>query len=170
MDSLLQYFTNTIGTDKIWVGFLLLAIYYILKKEPFKIFAHFSDRKDKEHELAKALLESGKLGKEANDFLREHLEKIAFHRYYGIYADSDMRSALVKFQKKHQRQLSWHDLRRAYPNIKLVGTRITARLKWHDHALRWLATSLCYMIGINYSCSYIAVGYHVIFKHELAIS
>ncbi|MGS3149722.1 hypothetical protein ACB268_02605 [Aeromonas sanarellii] len=96
MDSLLQYFTNTIGTDKIWVGFLLLAIYYILKKEPFKIFAHFSDRKDKEHELAKALLESGKLGKEANDFLREHLEKIAFHRYYGIYADSDMRSALGK--------------------------------------------------------------------------
>jgi hypothetical protein len=147
METLVQYFTNHIGTDKIWTAFLLLAIYYILKKEPFKVFAHFSDKKDKEHELAKELLQSEKLGKEANDFLREHLEKTAFRRYYGIYADPEMRSALIKFYKKHQRELGWHDLRRAYPNIKLVGTKVTAQLQWFEHLLRWMVTGMCYLIG-----------------------
>ena len=147
METLVQYFTNNIGTDKIWTAFLLLAIYYILKKEPFKVFAHFSDKKEKENELAKALLESEKLGKEANEFLREHLEKMAFRRYYGIHADPEMRSALLKFYKKHQRQLGWHDLRQSYGNIKLVGTKITAQLSWFDHALRWMVTGMCYVIG-----------------------
>jgi len=147
METLVQYFTNNIGTDKIWTAFLLLAIYYILKKEPFKVFAHFSEKKGKEHELAKALLESEKLGKEANEFLREHLEKMAFHKYYGIHADHEMRSALLKFYKKHQRKLGWHDLRRSYANIKLEGTKVTAHLSWFDHALRWMVTGMCFVIG-----------------------
>jgi len=147
METLVQYFTNNIGTDKIWTAFLLLAIYYILKKEPFKVFAHFSDKREKELELAKALLESEKLSKEANEFLREHLEKTAFRRYYGIHADSEMRSALLKFYKQYQRQIGWYDLRRSYTNIKLDGAKITAHLSWFDHALRWMVTGMCYMIG-----------------------
>lgn len=159
MESLVQYFTSNIGTDKIWTAFLLLAIYYILKKEPFKIFTHFSDKKEKEHDFARSLLDSGKLGKEANELLREYLEKIAFQRYYGIRADYEMRSALLKFHRKHQRQLGWHDLRRAYPKIELVGAKITAKLSFLDHAFRWLVTCMCWVIG---AYALFVMGYAII--------
>lgn len=157
MEALVQFFTTNVTTDKVWIAFLFLAIYYILKKEPFKVFAHFSDRRDKEHELAKSLLESEKLGKDANEFLREHLERTAFRKYYGINADHEMRAALIKFHKKHQRELGWHDLRRSYPKINLVDQKITANLSWIDHILRWFVSGLCYCIGA-YAIFVIAVA------------
>lgn len=147
MEELIKYFTTNITGDKVWVAFLFLAVYYILKKEPFKIFAHFSDRKEKEHDLARALLDSQKLGKDANDFLREHLERHAFRKYYEINADAEMREALIKFHKKHQRKIGWHDIRRAYSNITLTGTKISAKLQWHEHIMRWIVTILCYLVG-----------------------
>lgn len=148
MDALLQFFVANVTTDKMWIAFLFLAIYYILKKEPFKVFAHFSERREKEHELAKELLESGKLGKDANEFLREHLERVAFSKYYGIQADPEMRGTLLKFYKKNQRVLGWHDLRRAYPNIRLVNSKITAQLSWLDHVFRWVVSGLCYVASV----------------------
>lgn len=147
MEQLIEYFTKNVTTEKIWIAFLALAIYYILKKEPFKVFAHFSQQREKEHTLAKELLESGKLSKEANEFLREHLEHYAFKRYYGISADADMRNALIKFQKKHQRDLSWSQVRRARVNIRLQGSKIVATLGWIDHAFRWFVTALCWLVG-----------------------
>lgn len=147
MEKLVEYFVSNATTDKMWIGFLALAIYYVLKKEPFKVFEHFSQRREKEHVLAKELLESGKLTKEANEFLREHLEHYAFKRYYGISADSEMRNALVKFQRKHQRELAWSQLRRAYPNIELVGSKVVAKLGLVDYASRWSVSILCWLVG-----------------------
>lgn len=147
MDKLIEFFITNVGTDKIWIGFLFFAIYYVVQKEPFKIFTHFSEKKEKEHELAKSLLEMEKLGKEANEFLKEHLERIAFQKYYGINADADMRTALIKFQKKHQRKIGWHHLRRAYQNVSLEGSTLVAKLGWGDHVLRWLVTAMCWPIG-----------------------
>ena len=147
MDKLVEYFISNVTTDKLWVAFLALAVYYVLKKEPFKVFAHFSQKREKEHTLAKELLEADKLTKEANEFLRDHLEHFAFKRYYGISADAEMRSALIKFQKKHQRELAWSQVRRAYTNIRLEGSKVVASLSWLDHALRWLVTTLCWLVG-----------------------
>ena len=147
MEELIKYFTTNITGDKVWIAFLCLAVYYTLKKEPFKIFAHFSERKEKEHDLARALLDSQKLGKDANDFLREHLERYAFRKYYEINADAEMREALIKFHKKHQRKIGWHDIRRAYSNITLTGTKISAKLQWYEHIMRWIVTILCYLVG-----------------------
>ena len=75
------------------------------------------------------------------------MEHYAFKRYYGIAADAEMRSALIKFQRKHQRDLSWTQIRRAYLNIKLKGTKITAKLDMLDHVFRWIVTSLCILIS-----------------------
>lgn len=147
MEKLIEYFITNMSVEKMWVAFLALAIYYILKKEPFKVFSHFSEKREREHELAKELLESEKLTKEANEFLREHLEHYAFKRYYGISADAEMRSALIKFQRKHQRDLSWPQIRRAYLNVQLKGTKITAKLDMLDHVFRWLVTVLCILIS-----------------------
>lgn len=147
MEQLIDYFIKNVTTDKMWIAFLALAIYYVLKKEPFKVFAHFSQKREKEHTLAKELLEAGKLTKEANEFLREHLEHYAFKRYYGISADAEMRNALIKFQRKHQRDLSWSQVRRAYVNVRLKGTKIVATLSWMDHAFRWFVTALSWIVG-----------------------
>ena len=147
MEQLIDYFVKNVTTDKMWIAFLALAIYYVLKKEPFKVFAHFSQRREKEHLLAKELLETGKLTKEANEFLREHLEHYAFKRYYGISADADMRNALIKFQRRNQRELSWSQIRRAIVNIQLNGSKVEARLGLVDHFFRWFVTCLCWSVG-----------------------
>lgn len=147
MEKFVEYFVSNATTEKMWIAFLALAIYYVLKKEPFKVFEHFSQRREKEHALAKELLESGKLTKEANEFLREHLEHFAFKRYYGISADSEMRNALIKFQRKHQREIAWSQVRRAYPNIELTGSKVTAKLGPLDHVARWFVSILCWLVG-----------------------
>ncbi|WP_010484940.1 hypothetical protein [Pseudomonas sp. S9] len=147
MEEFVKYFTTDVTGGKVWIAFLSLAVYYILRKEPFKIFSYFSEKKEKEHDLARILLDSQKLGKEANEFLREHLERHAFRKYYEINADAEMRHALMKFHKKNQRKIGWHDLRRAYPNITLAGSAISVRLRLVDHILRWAVTVLCYMVS-----------------------
>lgn len=147
MEKLAEYFVSNATTDNMWIAFLALAIYYVLKKEPFKVFESFSQRREKEHVLAKELIDSGKLTKEANDFLREHLEHYAFKRYYGISADSEMRNALIKFQRKHQRDITWSQIKRAYPNIRLIGTKVVATLGLFDHVARWLVSILCWLVG-----------------------
>lgn len=144
---MIDLFVKIVSTNNIWIAFLAFALYYILKKEPFKVFTYFSQKRENEHVLAKDLLESGKLTKEANEFLREHLEHFAFRRYYGISADADMRNALIEFQKIHRRGLSWSQVRRAYPNIELKGTRIEAKLNRLDRWFRWYVTITCWAIG-----------------------
>jgi hypothetical protein len=165
MEQLIDYFVKNVTTDKMWIAFLALAIYYVLKKEPFKVFAHFSQKREKEHTLAKELLETGKLTKEANEFLREHLEHYAFKRYYGISADAEMRNALIKFQRKHQRDLSWSQVRRAYVNIRLKGTKIVATLSWVDHAFRWLVTALCWLVS---AYALFVIGFAVLAGSEIS--
>lgn len=147
MEKLAEFFVENATTDKVWLAFLILAIYYILKKEPFKVFEYFSQRRAKEHTLAKELIESGKLTKEANEFLRDHLEHYAFKRYYGVSADAEMRNALLKFQRKHQREISWSQVRPAYPNIKLIEGNIEAHLEPLDHLSRWSVSVLCWLTG-----------------------
>lgn len=147
MEEFVKYFTTDVTGGKVWIAFLSLAVYYILRKEPFKIFSYFSEKKEKEHDFARLLLDSQRLGKEANEFLREHLEKHAFRKYYEISADAEMREALIKFHKKNQRKIGWHDLRRAYPNIILTGSTVSVRLSLIDHVLRWAVTILCYIVS-----------------------
>ena len=165
MEQIIDYFIKNVTTDKIWIAFLALAIYYVLNKEPFKVFAHVSQKCENEHTLAKDLLEGGKLTKEANEFLREHLEHYAFKRYYGIAADAEMRNALIKFQRKHQRDLSWSQVRRAYVNIRLKGTKIVAKLSWLDRALRWFVTALCWLVG---AYSLFVIGFAIFTGSEVS--
>jgi hypothetical protein len=82
----------------------------------------------------------------ADEFLRESLERLAFQKYYRIRADAEMRGALIKFHKKHQRSIGWQDMQRAYPKIKLVGSKITAHLSWTDHGARLLVTLLWLLV------------------------
>lgn len=147
MDELVRYFTNNITGDKIWIGFLFLAIYYILKKEPFKVVTHFSERRDKDYELAKSLLELNKLSQQSADMLIEHLEKHAFRKYHKINADTEMRDALITFHTKHQKEIGWHDLRRAYPNISIATGAIEVKISMIDHTFRWIVTTLCSLVG-----------------------
>ena len=74
MDELIKYFTTNLTGDKVWLGLACLVIFYIIKKEPLKVIAHFSEKRIKELEFAKVLLDSKTLGDEANQFIKEHLE------------------------------------------------------------------------------------------------
>ncbi len=144
----MEQFVANLNAGDIWAGFLMLAIFYVLKKEPFKVFTHFNDQKIRDIDQAKSLLESEKLGKESNELLREYLENYAFKKYYGINANKDMRAALLKFYQKHQSIVGWHDLRRAYSYIKSDGSSIKVTLSLGSHIGRWTVTTLSWFIGL----------------------
>lgn len=148
MNILIEQFISNLSTGDVWIGFLMLAIFYALKKEPLKVFAHFNQRKTKDIDQAKALLESDKLGKEANELLREYLEHYSFKRFYGINANRDMRSALLKFYQNFQGKFGWQELKSAYPYMKLDGSIIKIRLHWTSHLWRWVVTCLSWFIGL----------------------
>ncbi|MBK7502208.1 MAG: hypothetical protein IPI14_05820 [Polaromonas sp.] len=166
MEKIIELSLQNLNTGNLWVAFLALAVLYILKKEPFKIYEYISKKRENEHNLAKELLESEKLTKEGNDFLREHLEYSAFKRYYGISADNEMRSALIKFHKKHQRDIKWIHIQRAFFNIKLNGAKIEAHLNLFDHIQRWLVTIVSITTG---TYSIFMIGVAVIYSKDLAL-
>ncbi|WP_022966491.1 hypothetical protein [Denitrificimonas caeni] len=147
MDKLLYQFIENLSAGDLWYGFLMLGVFYILKKEPFKVFTHFSEKKTKDLSQAQALLESGKLSKDADNLLQEHIEQELFVKYYGIRAGKEMRSALLKFYNKNQAEIGWHDLRRAYSSIYLDGTKVKVNIKWWEHPMRWLVTAISWSIG-----------------------
>lgn len=148
MNTLIDQFISNLNTGDIWAGFLMLAIFYVLKKEPFKIFAHYNEKRIKDIDQAKSLLESDKLGKESNELLREHLEHYSFQKFYGISANKDMRSTLLKFYQKHQDTIGWSDLKRAYSFIKPEGPSIRVKLSLGNHLGRWAVTSFSWFIGL----------------------
>lgn len=148
MNKLIEQFVANLSVGDIWAGFLMLAIFYVLKKEPFKVFTHFNDQKIREIDQARSLLESDKLGKESNELLREYLENYAFKKYYGINANKDMRAALLKFYQKHQNTVGWHDLKRAYSYIEPDGSSIKVALSLSSHIGRWSVTVLSWLIGL----------------------
>ena len=148
MDKLLYQFVENLSVGDLWYGFLMLGVFYILKKEPFKILAHFSEKKTKDLSQAHELLETGKLSKDANSLLQEHIEQELFAKYYGIRAGKDMRSALLKFYSKNQSKIGWQDLRRAYPSIYLDGTKVKAKIKWWEHPMRWFVTFTSWGVGV----------------------
>jgi VIT1/CCC1 family predicted Fe2+/Mn2+ transporter len=147
MSKLMEQFILNFNTGDIWVGFLALAIFYILKKEPFKIITHFSERKIKDIEQAKSLLESDKLSKDINSLIREHLENYAFRKYCGINANKEKRQTLIKFHQKYKSIIGWHDLRRASAYLGTDDSEIKVNLRWYNHLNRWVVTGLSYFIG-----------------------
>lgn len=58
-----------------------------------------------------------------------------------------MRTGLLELQKNHE-NITWTQIRRAYPHIVLINGHCAIKLHWHDHVLRWIVTSLCVLASI----------------------
>lgn len=158
MDAFIKFLTEHATPYSITTIYVLAAfncISFVLKPELLKIFIFFFERKDKEHELAKALLESKILSPESRKFLREHLERLAFKKYRGIDTDDEMRTALLAFYEKNKRFVTWQEIKQAFPKISLVNCRISAHLTKGDHVYKWFNTVLGYASLI--SCVVFAV-------------
>lgn len=147
MNNLMEQFILNFNAGNIWVGFLALAIFYILKKQPFKVYTHLFERKIKDIEQAQALLQSDKLSNEINSLIQDHLENYAFKKYCGINANKQKRLTLIEFHTKHKSKIGWHDLRRAYPYLVFDKSTIDINLQWFNHLSRWFVTLFSYLIA-----------------------
>jgi len=166
MNKLIEYFIESVNVGDVWAGFIILAIGYILKKEPFKIFAYFSDKKSKDIEQAVTFLESEKLTKEANELIREYIENYTFKKYYGINANKEMRLALLKFYKKNSKNIDWYDLKIAYHLYELDGSKVKVVLNWKNHLGRWATTIMSHLIGL-YALSIIIIAFLNHYENDL---
>lgn len=149
MNKLIEQFIVNWGTGGVWVCFLMLVIFYILKKEPSKFFAQINEQRSKNIDQAKNLLECEKLSKESNQLIQEYIENYAFKKYYyGINANKKMRDALRKFYQKHQADIEWYELKRAYPYIRRKGSRIKVKLTRRDRLSRISTIVISWFIGM----------------------
>lgn len=156
MEQLLQTFIGSFDKG-VWTGFVALAVYLLLKNEPFKLVAYYNDRRDKKHDFVRSLLDSGKLSDEANYIICDQLENAVFRRCFGINADAHMRSALIALHNQHQATITWVHIRRAYPHLKLIEGRIGVELRWHDKLFRCAVIFIALICGA-YSMLAIAVA------------
>lgn len=148
MRKLIDEFALGLVAGDVWVGFIMLVFFYIIRKEPFKIFTYFNEQKSKDIEQAKSLLESKRLGKDSNELIRDHLERYFFNKYYGINTDKKMRVALLEFYKKYQGAVRWHDLKRAYTYIRLDGSIVTIKLSFFSRFGSWVVNALSCLVGL----------------------
>ena len=94
MDALVKYLTDNSGKG-LWVNFVILTVYLILKKELFHLIAYYTDRRDKHYDFAQSLLGNQRFALKENKFLCEILEGAAFYKYNRICAETRMRSGLI---------------------------------------------------------------------------
>lgn len=132
MDKIVDYVIAQTNTGNIWFAFMVLAIVYVFKKEPFKIFTHFSEQAKSDIRLSKELLESNTLSKETNELIREKIEQFMFKKLYGIRANKKLRNYLVTFQEKNYPTITWKDLKRAYLHYDFDGKKIVVNLSNWD--------------------------------------
>lgn len=136
MSLIVQNILELLGKGWSAVAVALLVV-FLSSKEVFRLWVYYLDRKDKYHDFAKNLLDQNMLTQEANRFLRESLEKEAFFKYYRIHAEALMRSSLISFHKRNQRELKWVDIRRAYPYVSLSQEGLEVNLKWYNKGERF---------------------------------
>lgn len=130
---------------------IFVSVVFAFKKMPEEILLKILNRRKARNKEALELIDAGKLSEEANDFLREYVEKSAFFLCYGICADSEMRGALLRFHGKNQSRIGWHDLRRAYSKIRLINGGIFIKLSWGDHFLSWCINILFFLL-FSHAC------------------
>lgn len=138
---------KVVNAGNVWIGFLIFFVVYILKKEPFKVIVHLAEKRDKEFDFVKGLLESDKLGKEAADLLREYLERESFKRMFGVSPERDMRAAVHKFHQKYHSKIKWVEIQRAFPYFRLDGSKLTVKLGKADAVMAFITTALSVIVG-----------------------
>jgi hypothetical protein len=134
MGELLNTFIEYVDSGNAWIALLILAVYFILRKEPFKVYAHFDNKRSMDIELLLNVLASNDLSKETKAFFKDRLEQISFRKFQGITASKTMRVALVKFYQDNEKEIEWHNLKRAYPYIHLTGSQMSVEIKWYNEA------------------------------------
>lgn len=147
MDKLIDEFIKYVSTGNIWAGFLLLAVFYVLKKEPLKVIQFYSERRQKQDQYILELLKIEKIDTETQRLLQTYLAKTAFYRCYGISVDEEMREALIAFKSKYKDKITWREIRRAIINLSAKDKEIQATLKLGDHLYRWVVISVSWCFG-----------------------
>ncbi len=140
MDKIFDYIVAQTNAGNVLLAFAVLIIVYAFKKEPFKIFAHFSEQAKSDIRLAKELLESGILSKEINNQMREKIEQFMFKKLHGISAEKELRNYLIIFQEKNRLLLTWKDLKRAHLHYTFNGQKIVVKLNIFDKIFSYLIT------------------------------
>ena len=137
-----------ISAENIWIGVLILLTPYLLKTDLIKVFSFFIDKKYKETNQIKSLLESDLIGSEMTLLLKEHLRKSIFKKYYGINANQDMRHRLYEFQAKNSKKINWDDLSKAYRYVQKDGESLKIVFTRLDKIERWYVRLVSYLIGL----------------------
>ncbi|QRY82257.1 hypothetical protein JVX91_14525 [Pseudomonas sp. PDNC002] len=166
LDRILEEFIKTLNAGNIWAAFIFLAIVYLLKKEPFKIYTHISEKKDKDISLTKDLLASPEISKETKEALRELIAEYAFKKIYGITANKERREKLLSFYNKHQENIGWHDLRRAAPYTKIENGGLKFKISAWDIIGRIIISTISLLIG-SYAAIVAAIAFYAFASKEM---
>jgi hypothetical protein len=122
------------------IGLIAVILFYIFKKEPFKIFAYFKDRKDKKLEQSLSFVESEHISDDAKALIKESLEHTIYKRYAGVGTDTTTRLILYAFNSKFEHKLKRDDIKRAYRHMLFDNGEVNIELSKLNHVMRWVVT------------------------------
>jgi len=144
---------------------LILIVVFLLKKEPFKILTHYEEKKNKDIDQLLNSIKIDEISSESKEFLKDKLEYYFFKKYQGVSANRSMRKNLIEFYQTHEGEISWHDLRIAFPYMNLDKGKIKINIKTQSILGRWLVSILSWLIGI-YSVSIMLIAAYFEFTKQ----
>jgi hypothetical protein len=126
-----------------------LLFIYALKKEPFKLFVHAWESKNRNIELAKALLESKVLSKEIAGLVQATLEHDVFLKYYRIGVGNDLRRAMVALERRFRGKILWRDIRAARFRMDVKDGQLVVQTNTFDRGYFFFARGAAmFLFGI----------------------
>ncbi|WP_280571179.1 hypothetical protein [Chromohalobacter sp. 296-RDG] len=130
-----------IGGEGVWVAVLTFFIAYIIKKEPFRIFAYFYDKADKDFNKMLLVFQSEGIGREVRENTEEYLERYTFKKACYIDANKEMRSALIYLHAELNGAVGWRLLKSSLPYLNLNESgKLEVSIQLKDKIGRWFTT------------------------------
>ncbi|MGQ7244691.1 hypothetical protein ACUN9V_14665 [Salinicola sp. V024] len=162
----LEGIVSNLGLEGFGTAIVTLALIYLVKKEPSKIFIHFHEQKHKNIDHLINISQSVDITQDSKEHIEEYIDGYIFKKIYRINACAGMRNSLFRFYKAHQSLIGWHNLRRAYPYLVQRKDSIDVKIRSKDVIWRWVVSAFSYLVGV-YALLVFLVAFISLFDDKL---
>ena len=134
MDEALQKLLDALGSNSVVtlvvIGFLSVTLTVLRNLDAAAMFRYWVDRRRKETEHAKELVQDSTLPEQLRMAIQESIERQIFRQQFGISTYRAMRDALIEMNQKHPDTATWQTLGHLSHYIQLTDGHLSIEIGW----------------------------------------